>query len=133
MITQLTPITAVFTIPEDNVPEVMAKLNAGQQLTVEAFDRSASPQDMAAEKKKLASGTLLTSDNQIDPSTGTLKLKASFANEDNVLWPGLSVSTRLLLTTLTLRASIDTMFGDLAGMFILSMLVSAFMAYKIAG
>ena len=97
VIAQIQPITVIFTIPEDNVPEVMAKLNAGQQLTVEAFDRSASPQDMAAEKKKLASGTLLTSDNQIDPSTGTLKLKASFANEDNALFPNQFVNTRLLV------------------------------------
>jgi len=99
VITQIQPITVIFTIPEDSVPDVQPKLNAGQQLTVEAFDRSASPQDMASEKKKLATGTLLTSDNQIDPTTGTLKLKASFTNEDNALFPNQFVNTRLLVET----------------------------------
>jgi multidrug efflux system membrane fusion protein len=91
VITQIQPITVVFTIPEDSVPEVMAKINAGVQLTVEAWDR--------ANKNKLASGTLLTSDNQIDPSTGTLKLKASFPNDDNALFPNQFVNARLLVET----------------------------------
>ena len=99
VITQLQPITVIFTIPEDNVPDVMAKINAGQQLSVEAFDRSASPADMAGGKKKVATGTLLTSDNQIDPATGTLKLKAVFSNEDNALFPNQFVNTRLLVET----------------------------------
>jgi len=101
VITQLQPITVIFTIPEDNVPAVMAKLNASQKLTVDAFDRAASPADMAANKSKLASGTLLTSDNQIDPATGTLKLKAIFPNEDNALFPNQFVNTRLLVQTKT--------------------------------
>jgi len=99
VITQLQPITVIFTIPEDNVSEVMAKLNAGQPLTVEAFDRAASPSDIAADKSKLASGTMLAPDNQIDPTTGTLKLKAVFPNDDNALFPNQFVNTRLLVDT----------------------------------
>jgi multidrug efflux system membrane fusion protein len=91
VITQVQPITVIFTIPEDSVPEVMAKINAGQQLTVEAWDR--------ANKNKLATGTLLTTDNQIDPTTGTLKLKASFPNEDNALFPNQFVNGHLLVET----------------------------------
>jgi membrane fusion protein, multidrug efflux system len=97
VITQIQPITVIFTIPEDSVPVVQSKIHAGQQLTVEAFDRSAGPQEMASEKKKLATGTLLTTDNQIDPTTGTLKLKASFPNDDNALFPNQFVNTRLLV------------------------------------
>jgi multidrug efflux system membrane fusion protein len=89
VITQLQPISVIFTIPEDSVPAVQPKLNAGQQLTVDAFDR--------ANKNKLATGTLLTSDNQIDPATGTLKLKAIFQNVDNALFPNQFVNTRLLV------------------------------------
>lgn len=89
VITQIQPITVIFTIPEDSVPAVLPKLNAGQQLTVEAFDR--------ANQNKLAQGTLLTADNQIDPTTGTLKLKALFQNEDNALFPNQFVNTKLLV------------------------------------
>jgi multidrug efflux system membrane fusion protein len=99
VITQLQPITVVFTIPEDSVPVVQAKLNAGQQLTVESFNRAASPSDMSSNKGKLATGTLLTSDNQIDPATGTLKLKAIFDNTDNALFPNQFVNTRLTVDT----------------------------------
>jgi multidrug efflux system membrane fusion protein len=91
VITQIQPITVIFTIPEDSVPAVQPKLNAGQKLTVEAFDR--------AQKNKLATGTLLTSDNQIDPTTGTLKLKAIFPNDDNALFPNQFVNARLLVET----------------------------------
>ena len=91
VITQIQPITVVFTIAEDSVPEVMAKLNAGVQLTVEAWDR--------ANKNKIATGTLLTTDNQIDPTTGTLKLKAMFPNDDNALFPNQFVNARLLVET----------------------------------
>ncbi len=89
VITQIQPITVIFTIPEDSVPAVQPKLNAGQQLSVDVFDR--------AQKNKLATGTLLTSDNQIDPTTGTLKLKAIFQNQDNALFPNQFVNTRLLV------------------------------------
>ena len=91
VITQLTPITVVFTIPEDNLPAVLERLKAGQQLTVDAFDRE--------QKHKLATGTLLTVDNQIDPNTGTVRLKAVFPNEDGALFPNQFVNARLLLDT----------------------------------
>jgi multidrug efflux system membrane fusion protein len=89
VITQLTPITVVFTIPEDSLPAVLERLKAGQQLTVDAFDRE--------QKHKLATGTLLTVDNQIDPNTGTVRLKAVFPNEDGALFPNQFVNARLLL------------------------------------
>jgi multidrug efflux system membrane fusion protein len=89
VITQLQPITVVFTIAEDSLPAVMDKLKTGEQLTVEAFDRE--------QKRKLATGTLLTVDNQIDPNTGTVRLKAVFPNDDNELFPNQFVNARLLL------------------------------------
>jgi multidrug efflux system membrane fusion protein len=89
VITQLKPISVVFTIPEDNLPAVLGRMNAGHQLTVDAFDRE--------QKLKLATGTLLTVDNQIDPSTGTVRLKAVFPNEDGALFPNQFVNARLLL------------------------------------
>src|SRR5437762_9331235 len=70
VITQLQPITVVFTIPQDNLPGVLKRLRSGERLPVEAYDRE--------QKVKLATGALLTVDNQIDPSTGTVKLKAQF-------------------------------------------------------
>jgi multidrug efflux system membrane fusion protein len=92
VITQLQPITVLFTIPEGNLAPVMAKLKAGARLTVEAFDRDY--------KQKLAIGTLLTIDNQIDPTTGTVKLKAEFANADGSLFPNQFVNARLLVNTI---------------------------------
>jgi membrane fusion protein, multidrug efflux system len=89
VITQLQPITVVFTLPEDTVPSVMRRLQAGEKLTVDAFDR--------AGRNRLASGQLLTVDNQIDPATGTVKLKAQFANDDYSLFPNQFVNARLLL------------------------------------
>jgi multidrug efflux system membrane fusion protein len=92
VITQLQPITVLFTIPEDNLPQVTQKLRAGARLTVDAYNRDNS--------KKLASGTLTTLDNQIDSSTGTSKLKAVFDNTDNSLFPQQFVNIRLLVDTL---------------------------------
>jgi membrane fusion protein, multidrug efflux system len=92
VITQMQPIGVVFAIPEDNVPAVMKKLRAGEKLPVEAFDR--------AQKTKLASGTLLTVDNQIDPTTGTVKLKAQFPNDDFGLFPNQFVNVRMLVDIL---------------------------------
>lgn len=89
VIAQLQPITVVFTIPEDSLPPVMAKLRAGQKLPVDAYDR--------ADKAKLASGMLLTADNQIDPATGTVKLKAQFPNADNALFPSQFANVRMLV------------------------------------
>ncbi len=89
VITQLQPITVVFTIPEDSLPPVMKKLQAGEKLPVDAYDR--------ADKVKLAMGTLLTADNQIDPATGTVKLKAQFANDDYALFPSQFANVRMLV------------------------------------
>ena len=91
VITQLQPITVIFTIPEDSLPSVMKKLQAGEKLPVTAFDR--------AGKTQLAAGALLTVDNQIDPATGTVKLKAQFANEDLALFPSQFVNVRMLVDT----------------------------------
>ena len=92
VITQLQPISVLFTIPEDNLPEVTQKLRAGAHLPVDAYNRDNS--------KKLASGTLTTLDNQIDSTTGTSKLKAVFNNTDNALFPQQFVNIRLLVETL---------------------------------
>jgi multidrug efflux system membrane fusion protein len=89
VITQLTPIAVIFTIPEDNLPAVLERVKDGRELTVDAFDRE--------QKKKLATGSLLTVDNQIDPNTGTVRLKAVFPNEDSALFPNQFVNARLLL------------------------------------
>jgi multidrug efflux system membrane fusion protein len=91
VITQLQPMTAIFTIPQDNLPGVMQRLRSGGKLPVEAYDRE--------QKKKLASGTLVSVDNQIDPATGTIKLKAQFPNEDASLFPNQFVNVRMLLDT----------------------------------
>jgi membrane fusion protein, multidrug efflux system len=92
VITQLQPISVYFTVPEDNVPQVTQKLRAGAHLTAEAYNRDNS--------KKLATGELWTLDNQIDPTTGTSKLKAVFDNKDNALFPQQFVNIRLLVDTL---------------------------------
>ena len=89
MITQLQPIAVVFTIPEDSLPPVLAKLNAGATLPVEAWDRE--------QKQRLASGIVLTVDNQIDPTTGTVRLKAVFPNADGRLFPSQFVNAHLRL------------------------------------
>jgi multidrug efflux system membrane fusion protein len=89
VITQLDPISVIFTIAEDALPPIIAKMHAGQQLVVEAWDRE--------NKTKLAEGKLETIDNQIDPTTGTLKLRAVFANETGKLYPSQFVNARLLV------------------------------------
>ncbi|HUA21498.1 MAG TPA: MdtA/MuxA family multidrug efflux RND transporter periplasmic adaptor subunit [Bryobacteraceae bacterium] len=89
VITQLDPISVIFTLPEDEVPDVVDKIHAGQKLMVEAWDRD--------QKNKLADGTLETVDNQIDPTTGTLKLRANFDNHLNKLFPSQFVNVRLLV------------------------------------
>jgi multidrug efflux system membrane fusion protein len=92
VITQLQPIAVLFTIPEDDLPQVTQKLRAGAHLPVDAYNRDNS--------KKLASGMLVTLDNQIDNTTGTSKLKAVFPNTDNALFPQQFVNIRLLVETL---------------------------------
>jgi len=91
VITQLQPITVIFSIAEDSLGPIQQQLRKGKKLTVDAFDR--------AESTKLASGELLTLDNVIDPTTGTLKLKAIFENKDNALFPSQFVNARLLVDT----------------------------------
>jgi multidrug efflux system membrane fusion protein len=92
LITQLEPITVIFTIPEDSLGQVVARLNAKAKLPVDAFDRTA--------QTKIASGSLLTLDNQIDTTTGTVKGRALFANTNDALFPNQFVNTRLLVNTL---------------------------------
>jgi len=91
VITQLQPISVIFSLPQDNLPQVNAKLRAGVQLTVDAYDRD--------DTAKITSGKLLTIDNQIDITTGTYKLKAMFSNEDNALFPNQFVNIHLLVDT----------------------------------
>lgn len=93
VITQLQPIAVVFSLPEDNLPQIERAMRRGGPLTVEAWDRSFT--------EKLATGTLLTTNNEIDQSTGTVKLKAVFANPDNLLFPNQFVNVKLLVGTLT--------------------------------
>jgi multidrug efflux system membrane fusion protein len=92
VITQIQPITVVFTIAEDSLDQVMEELRNGAKLTVNVYDR--------AIQKKLATGELIAVDNQIDTTTGTVKLRASFANDDFALFPNQFVNTRLLVKTL---------------------------------
>jgi membrane fusion protein, multidrug efflux system len=89
VITQVEPIAVLFTVPEDQLSAVMKKLFAGGKLAVEAYDRAGTT--------KIATGELLTADNQIDATTGTFKLKAVFPNADHALFPNQFVNVRLLL------------------------------------
>jgi membrane fusion protein, multidrug efflux system len=89
VITQLQPITVIFTIPEDSLPPVLAKINSGERMPVIALNRE--------QTKKVAEGYLLTIDNQIDPTTGTVRLKALFPNKDNELFANQFVNARLLI------------------------------------
>jgi membrane fusion protein, multidrug efflux system len=89
VVAQLQPITVVFTIPEDSIPPVLDRLAHGVQLPADAYDRE--------QRHKLATGSLLTIDNQVDPTTGTVKLKAVFPNGDNRLFPSQFVNVRLRL------------------------------------
>ncbi len=92
VITQMQPITAIFPIPEDNVTKVMQRLHDGASLRAEAYDR--------ADSTKLAEGKVLTVDNQIDITTGTVKLRALFDNKDNVLFPNQFVNIQLVVDEL---------------------------------
>ena len=92
VVTQLQPITVIFTLPEDNLGAVQDQLAKGKKLAVDVFDRSA--------QTKIASGELLALDNQIDTSTGTVKVRAIFPNDDLKLFPNQFVNTRLLVQTL---------------------------------
>jgi multidrug efflux system membrane fusion protein len=91
VIIQIQPITVLFPIPEDNLQQVLRRLKSGAALPVEAWDR--------AQKVKLATGKLLTVDNQIDTATGTVKLRAEFPNDDNALFANQFVNVRMLVET----------------------------------
>ena len=92
VITQLQPAAVVFTVPQDNVPAVMKRLQSGERIPVDAWDRE--------QKAKLAEGALASVDNQVDPQTGTVKLKAQFDNADGALFPNQFVNVRMKLDTL---------------------------------
>ncbi|MGA8144935.1 MAG: efflux RND transporter periplasmic adaptor subunit [Candidatus Acidiferrales bacterium] len=91
VVTQLTPITVIFSVAEDYLSQIQLQLRHGNKLTVDALDR--------AQEKKIAQGTLLTLDNQIDTTTGTVKLRAIFPNSDGALFPNQFVNARLLVET----------------------------------
>ena len=90
-ITQVQPITVIYPVPEDNVPRIVKRMQGGQDVAVDAFDRSG--------KNKLATGRLLTIDNQIDTTTGTVKVKAEFPNQDSALFPNQFVNVRMGVET----------------------------------
>jgi membrane fusion protein, multidrug efflux system len=92
VVTQLQPITVIFSTPEDNLPDIVPQLAAGTVLEVTAFDR--------ANVKKLATGKVSALDNQIDTTTGTVKVRAQFDNSDNALFPNQFVNAQLLIRTL---------------------------------
>lgn len=94
------PITVVFSIPEDNLPAVAQEIAAGHTLVTEAYDRT--------QNTLLATGTLLTVDNQIDPSTGTVKIKSIFKNENNALFPNQFVNVQLRVNTIPNATVIPT-------------------------
>jgi membrane fusion protein, multidrug efflux system len=92
VITQLQPITVIFSVPEDDLPDIMPQFNAGTPLIVTAYDR--------ANVRQLAVGKVLAIDNQVDTTTGTVKVRAQFDNTDNTLFPNQFVNARLLVKTL---------------------------------
>jgi len=91
IITQLQPMSVLFSLPEDNIPELMSKIKAGNKIPVDAYDR--------AFTKKISSGTLDTVDNQIDPTTGMFKIRAMYANKELNLFPSQFVNAQVLLET----------------------------------
>lgn len=100
VITQIQPITVIFTLPEDNLEEVVEQMKHGSKLLVEARDRT--------DQKKIGQGELTTMDNQIDPTTGTVKLRATFANKDGALFPNQFVNTRLRVKVLQNQVLLPT-------------------------
>ncbi len=93
VITQIDPISVVFSTPEDNLPSISARLNAGAKVPVTVFDR--------ANVDQLATGTLTTFDSQIDVTTGTIRMRATFDNPNGVLFPNQFVNVRILVDTMT--------------------------------
>ncbi len=92
VITQMQPISVIFSVPEDELPDIVAQLRLGSPLAVQAYDR--------ANTRLLSTGQLTTLDNQIDTTTGTLRIRADFANPDQMLYPNQFVNARLLVNTL---------------------------------
>ena len=92
VITQIQPISVIFTVPEDNVPTILKRFHGGTELPVTVFDRSGTD--------KLGAGVLTTLDNQIDQTTGTVKLRAQFPNTDETLYPNQFVNVRLLVNVI---------------------------------
>jgi multidrug efflux system membrane fusion protein len=100
VVTQLQPITVVFSIPEDDLPDVMPQLSNGGTLQVTVFDR--------ANRKQLAVGKVVAVDNQIDTTTGTVKVRAQFDNSDSALFPNQFVNVQLLVKTLQNAVTVPT-------------------------
>lgn len=96
VITQVQPIAVVFPIPEESLPQVLPQVRAGQAVSVEAYDRGDNP----ATRKLLATGQILTLDNQVDLTTDTVKVKAVFPNENEALFPNQFVNPSVLVNTL---------------------------------
>ncbi len=100
VVTQLQPITVIFTVPEDDLPDIMPQYSAGTALQVTAFDR--------ANVKQLAIGKVSAVDSQIDTTTGTVKIRAQFDNADGALFPNQFVNAQLLVRTLTNVVTVPT-------------------------
>lgn len=100
IITTLQPTTVIFSIPEDNIPEVLEQMNAGRVLTVKAYDRQ--------QNKLLAVGKLLAIDSEVDPTTGMVKLRAQFENKENQLFPNQFVNANLLVKVLPKATIVST-------------------------
>jgi multidrug efflux system membrane fusion protein len=112
VITQMQPISVLFSVPEDNLPDIIQRVRGGATLSVEAYDR--------ANTRLLATGQLGTIDNVIDTTTGTLKLRAMFANPDELLYPNQFVNARLLVNTManTLRVPVPAVQRGEPGTFV---------------
>jgi membrane fusion protein, multidrug efflux system len=112
VVTQLQPISVVFVLPEDDIPQLVEQMKDGNTLTVSSYDRT--------NAKKLADGTLITIDNTVDTTTGAVKLRASFPNTDNALFPNQFVNAQLLLKTLkqVVRAPVAAVQQGAPGSFV---------------
>ena len=112
VVTQLQPISVVFVLPEDDIPDVMEQMQGDQPLSVVAYDR--------ANAAKVAEGSLITIDNTVDTTTGAVKLRASFPNTDNRLFPNQFVNAQLLLKTLhnVVRAPVAAVQQGAPGSFV---------------
>jgi len=100
VINTVRPVSVIFTLPEDNIPQVVRQMSKGKTLKAEAYDR--------AQNQLLATGVLFSLDNQIDPATGTVKLKARFKNDDDGLFPNQFVNIKLLVDTLNNATVVPT-------------------------